>query len=173
MKGFVLWFTGLSGAGKSTIAENVAKELKSYDIAFELLDGDEVRENLTKDLGFTREDRDENIKRIGFVAKLLSRNGVGVITAFISPYENMRQYVRENSTNFIEVYINAPLEECERRDVKGLYKKARDGEINLFTGVSDPYEPPKNPEIELRTDQETPEESVAKVIEYLKKGDFI
>ena len=141
-KGFVLWFTGLSGSGKSTIANAVYNELKMQNPCIELLDGDEVRENLTKDLGFSKEDRDENIRRISYVCKLLSRNGVGVITAFISPYCSMRDYARGNSINFIEIHVATPLEVCEGRDPKGLYKKARAGEIQMFTGVSDPYEPP-------------------------------
>lgn len=173
MAGFVLWFTGLSGAGKSTIANKVAEKLSEKKISFELLDGDEVRENLTKDLGFSKEDRDENIRRISYVAKLLSRNGVGVLTAFISPYREMRDYARKNTTNFIEVHVNAPLDECERRDVKGLYKKARSGEIAMFTGVSDPYESPLNPEIELKTDTETIEESAQKVIDYLENNGLL
>lgn len=173
MSGFVLWFTGLSGSGKSTIASKVAEKLKKEQVNFELLDGDEVRENLTRDLGFSKKDRDENIRRIGYLVKLLSRNGVGVLTAFISPYRDMRNYVREISTNFIEVYVNASLETCEERDVKGLYKKARNGEIEMFTGISDPYEAPENPEIELKTDSESVEESADKVINYLKERELI
>lgn len=169
MSGFVLWFTGLSGAGKSTVAQKVAEKLKERNVKFEILDGDEVRENLTRDLGFSKEDRDENIRRIGYVAKLLSRNGVGVLTAFISPYQKMRDYVREQTTNFIEVYVNTPLKTCEERDVKGLYKKAREGKIDMFTGISDPYEAPENPEIELKTDSESLEESTEKIINYLEQ----
>lgn len=172
-EGFVLWFTGLSGAGKTTVAESVIEELKKYNIDYEYLDGDELREHLTKDLGFSKEDRDENIKRVGFVASLLSKHGVGVVSAFISPYQDMREHVRNISNNFIEVYVNASLEECEKRDVKGFYKKARAGDIKMFTGISDPYEPPQKPEIELNTGCETVEESTAKVIDYLKEKGFI
>ena len=172
MTGFVLWFTGLSGSGKSTVSDEVYKIL-SKSMNIELLDGDECRQNLTKGLTYTREDRDENIRRIAYVAKLLSRNNIGVISAFISPYKAMRDYVRLNTTNFIEVYVNAPLEVCEERDVKGLYEKARKGEIKNFTGVSDPYEEPLEPEIILNTDKETPKESVCKVIDYLKEKGFI
>ncbi|MCF7861788.1 adenylyl-sulfate kinase [Candidatus Woesearchaeota archaeon] len=168
-KGFVLWFTGLSGSGKSTIADRVKEELLKKNIPIEQLDGDEVREHLTRDLGFSKEDRDENIRRIAFVAKLLSRNKVGIIASFISPYEDIRKEVRDSVTNFIEIYVNAPLEVCEARDVKGLYKKARAGEIKNFTGISDPYEEPKNPEIELKTDKSSIEECVKQVIHYLKE----
>ena len=166
-KGAVLWFTGLSGSGKSTVATKVYYHLKKEGYNFEMLDGDEVRENLTADLGFTKNDRDENIKRISFVARLLSRNNVIVIASFISPYRKMRESVRKNVTNFVEVFVNAPLEVCEERDVKGLYKKARAGEIPNFTGISDPYEEPTDADIELKTDKETVNESVDKVLEHI------
>ena len=138
--GFTLWFTGLSGAGKSTIANILEKKIKALDLKIEILDGDVVRTHLSKGLGFSKEDRDTNIRRIGYVASLLSRNGVIVITAAISPYINIRNEVREMHENFIEVYAKCPLEVVEKRDVKGLYKKARAGEIPQFTGISDPYE---------------------------------
>lgn len=164
--GSTIWFTGLSGAGKTTISTEVAKMLRQRGLKVEVLDGDIVRQNLTRDLGFSRADRDENIRRIGFVAQLLTRNGVVVLVSAISPYRDVRQEVRQKIGNsFIEVYVNAPLTTCENRDVKGLYKRARQGEIKLFTGVDDPYEPPLKPEVECLTDQEEIEESVAKVIE--------
>src|SRR4051795_9227663 len=150
-KGFCLWFTGLSGAGKTTISKIVEDELKQRRNRLEILDGDVVRENLSKGLGFSKEDRDTNIRRIAFVADLLSRNGVTVITAAISPYREIRGEARElMGERFVEIYVEASVEECARRDVKGLYKKAFSGEIKEFTGVSDPYEPPESPEIWIR-----------------------
>ncbi|MBZ0282173.1 MAG: adenylyl-sulfate kinase [Anaerolineae bacterium] len=166
--GFTIWLTGLSGAGKTTIAIALENELKSRDLYIERLDGDTVREGLTRDLGFSKEDRDKNIERVSFVAKLLSRNGVGVIASFISPYREARANVRQQSTNFIEVYVNAPIEVCASRDVKGLYAKAFAGELKGFTGVNDPYEAPENPEITVYTDQETVAESVEKIVTYLE-----
>ena len=171
--GFTLWFTGLSGAGKSTIAEILEKKFKEKGLKIEILDGDVVRTHLSKGLGFSKEDRDANIKRIGYVASLLSRNGVIVITAAISPYKSLRADVREMHENFVEVYAKCPLEVVEGRDVKGLYKKARAGEIPQFTGISDPYEEPENPEIVVETSKETPEESTNKIISWLKKQNFI
>ena len=166
--GVTLWFTGLSGAGKTTISQAVEKELRLLDYKkVESLDGDVVRQNLTKGLGFSREDRDENIRRIGFVANLLTRNQVIVLVSAISPYREIRTEVRDRIGDFIEVYVNAPLEVCEERDVKGLYKKARSGIIKNFTGIDDPYEPPINPEVECKTDSETLEQSVAKVLAQL------
>jgi adenylylsulfate kinase len=162
--GTTIWFTGLSGAGKTTIGAQVAKELRDRQYKIEVLDGDIVRKNLTKGLGFSREDRDENIRRIGFVAHLLTRNGVVVIVSAISPYNEIRQQVKQTIGNFIEVYVNSPLAVCESRDVKGLYKRARAGEIKNFTGIDDPYEPPIDPDVECKTDQETEAESVAKVL---------
>ncbi|MBD2364694.1 adenylyl-sulfate kinase [Anabaena minutissima FACHB-250] len=163
--GATIWFTGLSGAGKTTISTEVAQRLRSRGLKVEVLDGDIVRQNLTRDLGFSRADRDENIRRIGFVAQLLTRNGVIVLVSAISPYQDVRQEVRQKiGSNFIEVYVNAPLSTCEERDVKGLYKRARQGEIKFFTGIDDPYEPPLKPEVECFTDQESLEQSVAKVI---------
>lgn len=172
-RGVTVWFTGLSGAGKTTIRMAVEKELRAQGYKLEVLDGDIVRQNLTKGLGFSKEDRDENIRRIGFVAHLLTRNDVIVLVSAISPYRAVREEVRARIGDFVEVYVNAPLSVCEERDVKGLYKKARAGEIPQFTGVSDPYEPPLNPEIECRTDLETLEESTAKVLNSLQELGYL
>lgn len=171
--GFVLWMTGLSGAGKTTIALILMEELKKRGVKAERLDGDVVRESLTRDLGFTKEDRDKNIERVTFVAKLLSRNGVGCVCSFISPYQAVRDMVRANTTNFLEVYVDAPLEVVIERDVKGLYKKALNGEIPNFTGISDPFEAPKNPDIHVRTDQQTPEESAHYILGVLEEKGLI
>jgi adenylylsulfate kinase len=170
--GVTVWFTGLSGAGKTTISRAVEKELKFHGYKVEVLDGDVVRQNLTKGLGFSKEDRDENIRRVGFVANLLTRNQVIVLVSAISPYQEIREEVRQRIGNFVEVYVNAPLEVCEERDVKGLYRKARSGEIKNFTGIDDPYEPPQNPEVECRTDLESVEESVSKVLTKLQELRF-
>jgi adenylyl-sulfate kinase len=167
LPGCCLWFTGLSGAGKSTIANIVVDELKARRRRVELLDGDEVREHLSKGLGFSKADRDENIRRIGWVASVLARNGIVAVTAAISPYQAVRDEVRSWAENFIEIYVATPLEECESRDVKGLYAKARAGEIPEFTGISDPYEPPPYPELVLQTLRKTPEQSAADVVIYL------
>lgn len=174
--GFTVWLTGLSGAGKTAIAEPLARALKDRGLKIERLDGDIVRQSLTSDLGFTKEDRDENIKRITFVAKLLTRNGVGVICSFISPYRERRARTRqeiEEGGAFIEVYVHCPVEVCAERDVKGLYEQAFAGEIENFTGVSDPYEPPENPEIVCHTAEETVEESVARIIAYLEQNGYV
>ncbi|MDX6553414.1 MAG: adenylylsulfate kinase [Gaiellales bacterium] len=163
--GFCLWFTGLSGSGKSTIAELVGPELERRGVLVDHLDGDVVRTNLSKGLGFSREDRDTNILRIGFVSKLLVRHGAGVIVAAISPYRETRDAVRELiGGGFVEVFVATSLEECERRDIKGLYAKARSGEIKEFTGVSDPYEPPIDPEVIVHTENRTPQQSADEVI---------
>ncbi len=167
-KGFTLWFTGLSGSGKSTISERVAQRLKKSGLAVEILDGDIVRTNLSKGLGFSREDRDENIKRVGFVCQLLTRNGVAAVASVISPYREAREYNRKKIGNFIEVYVRCPVEVCAQRDVKGLYQKAKAGEIKGFTGVDDPYEEPLSPEIICDTDKESVDESVDKVLERVK-----
>jgi adenylyl-sulfate kinase len=173
-QGFTLWFTGLSGSGKTTITELVVAELQARGSAIEVLDGDVVRQHLSKGLGFSKEDRDTNIRRVAFVADLLSRNGVPVITAAISPYRELRDEARaQMDGRFIEAYVKASVEECERRDVKGLYAKARAGEIKEFTGVSDPYEPPENPEVVLETEDETPEESAQRIIAYLEERELI
>lgn len=165
--GFTLWFTGLSGAGKSTLATIMAERLREMQRPVELLDGDEVRKNLSQGLGFSKADRDANIQRIAYVARLLSRNGVIAITAAISPYRATRDQARSEITNFVEVFVDCPLEVCEERDVKGLYKKARAGEIAQFTGISDPYEAPENPEIHLHTDRENPEQDAQIIMEKL------
>jgi adenylylsulfate kinase len=167
-RGVTLWFTGLSGAGKTTVSEIVEKELKERGLRVEVLDGDIVRTNLSKGLGFSREDRNVNVLRIGFVANLLTRNGVAVIVSAISPYKEARDQVRRRIIDFVEVFVDVPLEVAAERDVKGLYKKAFAGEIEQFTGVSDPYEPPVAPDLILKTDEETPEESARKVIEKLE-----
>jgi adenylylsulfate kinase len=172
-KGFTIWLTGLSGAGKTTIAVELEHQLRQRGLYIERLDGDTVREGLTRDLGFSKEDRDKNIERVTFVAKLLSRNGVGTIASFISPYREARQNVRQNTTNFIEVYVNAPLDVCAARDVKGLYAKAFAGELKGFTGVNDPYEAPESPEITVYTDRESLEESVAKIVDYLESHQLV
>ncbi|VXD12459.1 adenosine 5'-phosphosulfate kinase [Planktothrix serta PCC 8927] len=172
-RGVTVWFTGLSGAGKTTISGAIAEILQQKQCKLEILDGDIVRENLTKGLGFSKADRDENIRRIGFVAHLLTRNGVIVLVSAISPYREIRQEVRGKIGDFVEVYVNAPLTVCEDRDVKGLYKKARAGEIKGFTGIDDPYEAPTNPEIECNTDQEDLSESIAKVMQKLAELGYI
>jgi adenylylsulfate kinase len=166
--GFCLWFTGLSGSGKSTIAVAVVDELRRRGHRVELLDGDEVRENLSAGLGFSKTDRDANIRRIGWVAALLARNGVVAVTAAISPYRAVRDEVREKIDHFVEVFVDTPIEVCEERDVKGLYRKARAGEIPEFTGVSDPYEPPKAPEVRVITHDRDVSASAAQVIDYLE-----
>ena len=172
-KGCCLWFTGLSGAGKSTISEALSAELKKRGAKFEVLDGDEVRENLSKGLGFSQEDRDTNIRRIGYVCHLLSRNGVISISAAISPYKAIRNQNRKMIGDFVEIFVSCPLEVLIERDVKGLYKKALAGEIKNFTGVSDPYEPPETPEIVVETNKETVEESTKKIMNYLEQNGWI
>jgi adenylylsulfate kinase len=167
-RGLTLWFTGLSGAGKTTIAEIVGRELRERELKIEALDGDIVRTNLSKGLGFSQEDRDTNVLRIGFVAGLLTRNGVGVIVSAISPYKEARDQVRRQIVDFIEVFVDAPVEVRAERDVKGLYEKALSGEIERFTGVSDPYELPSAPELHIKTNEEDPEESARRVIEKLE-----
>lgn len=172
-RGVTIWFTGLSGSGKSTITQALAQRLRDRGCKFEVLDGDIVRTNLTKGLGFSKEDRDTNVRRIGFVSHLLTRNGVIVLVSAISPYRNIRDEVREKVGDFIEVFASAPLEVCESRDVKGLYKKARAGEIKQFTGIDDPYEEPLNPEVTCETDKETLDESVNKVISKLEEMGYL
>jgi adenylylsulfate kinase len=172
-RGVTIWFTGLSGAGKTTICHGVEQKLRAQGCRVEVLDGDVVRENLTKGLSFSKADRDTNIRRIGFVSHLLTRNGVIVLVSAISPYREVRDEVRQQIGDFVEVFVNAPLAVCEERDVKGLYKKARAGEIKQFTGIDDPYEAPLNPEVECRTDQETLEESIEKVLGTLKSLGYL
>jgi len=173
--GFTLWFTGLSGAGKTTLADEISRRLLEHGIGHEVLDGDVVRTNLSKGLGFSREDRDTNIRRIGFVAQLLTRNEIPVITAAISPYRSVREEVRAaiGAARFIEVHVDASLDELVRRDVKGLYAKALNGEIKNFTGVSDPYEVPANPEIRVNTEIDSVEQSADRIWNYLQARQFI
>lgn len=172
-EGFTLWFTGLSGAGKSTLANLAAEKLRARGHRVEVLDGDEIRTNLSKGLGFSKEDRDINIRRIGYVAKLLSRNGVIAITAAISPYRDIRDEVRRTHDRFVEVFVKCSLEKLVERDVKGLYKKALKGEIPSFTGISDPYEEPLNPEVLVESDRETPQESLVRLLNTLETLDYI
>ncbi|MFN0112216.1 MAG: adenylyl-sulfate kinase [Blastocatellia bacterium] len=171
-QGFTLWFTGLSGAGKTTLTDAIVPELRARGVKIEVLDGDEVRTNLSKGLGFSKEDRDTNIRRIGYVSRLLSRNGVGVIAAAISPYREIRDEVRASveaeGVKFVEVFVKASLDTLVSRDVKGLYKKAIAGEIKQFTGVSDPYEEPLNPEVLVSSDNETVAQSAATIIAKLE-----
>ncbi len=172
-EGFTLWFTGLSGAGKSTLAGMAAEELRRLGYRVEVLDGDEVRTNLSKGLGFSKEDRDTNIRRIGYVCKLLARNGVIAIAAAISPYREVRDEVRRQHERFFETYIECPIETLTERDVKGLYKKALAGELKGFTGVSDPYEPPVNHELTISTNRETPHESLVRLLDGLEARGYI
>ena len=173
-QGFTVWFTGLSGAGKSTITGQLVEIIRKRRGNAEVLDGDVVRTNLSKGLGFSKEDRDTNIRRIGFVCELLTRNGVPVISAAISPYRDVRDEVRKMiGSGFVEVFVDCPLDALVARDVKGLYAKALRGEILNFTGVNDPYEAPLNPEVTVNTDRETLEESVAKIVAYLEKRGFL
>lgn len=174
-RSFILWFTGLSGSGKSTLAHRVEEELFEMGIHTYVLDGDNIRSGLNRDLGFSEEDRKENIRRIGEVAKLFVDAGIVVLTAFISPYRRDRNFVRSlvNEGDFIEIYVKCPLEVCEKRDPKGLYKKAKLGIIKNFTGIDAPYEEPINPEIVVETDRQSIEECVNKIVDYLKKKSYI
>ena len=169
-KGLTIWFTGLSGAGKSTLSEMLTQRLREHGRKVELLDGDEIRTHLSKGLGFSKEDRDTNVRRIGFVCQLLSRNGVIAISAAISPYRAVREELRATIENFLEVYVECPIEVLTTRDVKGLYKKALAGEIAHFTGVSDPYEPPIHPEVHIDSSLETPARSLDKI--WFKLGEL-
>jgi len=172
-KGFTLWFTGLPCSGKSAIADKLAEILREKGLRVERLDGDIVRQGLTRDLGFSRKDRDENIRRVTFVAKLLTRNGVAVLTSFISPYREIRDESRREIGTFLEVYVKCPVDVCMERDVKGMYKKALRGEIKEFTGVSDPYEEPLSPEIFIESDKETLDESVRNVLKGLERLGYL
>ena len=172
-EGFTLWLTGLPGSGKSTLAAMAAEELRRRGYRVEILDGDEVRTHLSKDLGFSKEDRDANIRRIGYVCKLLSRNGIIAITAAISPYRAIRDEVRREHGRFCEVYVKCSLQKLVERDEKGLYAKALSGEIPFFTGVSDPYEEPLSPELVIESDHETAEHSLQRLLGTLEKLEYI
>jgi adenylylsulfate kinase len=172
-KGFTLWFTGLPCSGKSTLAEIIAPELARRGRTVDILDGDIVRTNLTKGLGFSKEDRDENIRRIGFVCGLITKHGGIAISAAISPYRSVRDEVRSKIENFVEVFVDTPLELCIQRDVKGMYKKAIAGEMKNFTGISDPYEPPLNAEIVIQTQKESEQESAARILGSLERMGLI
>ncbi|MCL6611488.1 MAG: adenylyl-sulfate kinase [Peptococcaceae bacterium] len=172
-QGFTVWFTGLSGAGKTTLGSMLERELRARGINVERLDGDVVRRGLCRDLGFSREDRMKNIERVCFVARLLNRNGIWVTASFITPYRLMRSLLRKELPNYVEVYVQCPLSVLMKRDTKGLYRKALAGEIADFTGISDPFEEPENPDIVVRTDRETPEESLAGIIAQLEERNMI
>ena len=172
-KGFTVWFTGLSGSGKTALALKLEEILRERGLKVERLDGDIVRKSLTRDLGFSKEDRDMNIERVTFVAKLLTRNGVAVLSSFISPYRERRAKSRAEIGNFVEVYCKASLDALVERDVKGLYQKALAGEIQNFTGVSDPCEEPENPEVVVETDKETIEESLARIVHRLEELGYV
>lgn len=174
-QGLTCWFTGLSGSGKSTVTNAVAQKLKNEypELKIEILDGDEIRENLCKDLTFSKEDRLTNIQRIAFLAGKISKHGVIVLVPVIAPYKEARDKARELSENFCEVYVKASIEEVTKRDVKGLYKKAIAGEIKNFTGISDPYEEPENPELVINTEKEELDESVEKVLNYLSTKGYL
>ena len=171
--GFTIWFTGLSGAGKSTLSQIIEKRLRDRGRNVEVLDGDIVRTHLSKGLGFSREDRDTNIKRIAFVCSLLTRNGVICISAAIAPYREAREWARKEIGDFVEVYLKCPIEVCRQRDVKGLYKLVDEGKLKGFTGVDDPYEEPENPELVIETDKETVEESVARIFARLEELGYL
>jgi adenylylsulfate kinase len=172
-RGFVVWFTGLSGAGKSTLARRLEPVLREHDLNVEVLDGDVVRTNLSKGLGFSKEDRDTNIRRIGFVCKLLARNGVTVVVAAISPYREVRDEVRRNIGDLVEVYVRCPVNVLKERDAKGLYSKAARGEISNLTGISDPYEEPLNPDVTLETNVQSVEESLAILVARLEELGYL
>jgi adenylyl-sulfate kinase len=172
-KGLTLWFTGLSGAGKTTLARIIETELRNRGHKVEVLDGDVVRTNLSKGLGFSKEDRDTNIRRIGFVCNLLARNDVIAIAAAISPYRDIREEVRRDTARFVEVFVKCPINVLAERDVKGLYKKAMAGEIKHFTGIDDPYEEPLSPDILVETDKETPEQSAARIVARLEELQYV
>lgn len=172
-KGFTVWFTGLPSAGKTTLAQLLADELTKRGHEVEELDGDALRRQLSRGLGFTKQDRDENIRRVGFVCRLLTRHGTVAIAAAISPYRAVRDEVRAGIGNFVEVYVQTSLQTCIQRDVKGLYKKALAGEIKGFTGVDDPYEPPANPELTIETEREEPKESLFRILRRLEELGYV
>jgi adenylylsulfate kinase len=172
-RGFTVWFTGLPCSGKTTIADSLAEVLRNKGLRVERLDGDIVRKGLTSDLGFSKEDRDENIKRVTFVSKLLTRNGVAVLASFVSPYRRRREISREEIGDFIEVYVRCPIEVCMERDIKGMYKRALSGEISNFTGVDDVYEEPLNPEIIVDTDKDSVSDSVQKIMDKIRELGYI
>lgn len=172
-KGFTVWFTGLPCSGKSTIADAVAEELKKEKLKVERLDADIIRKHLWRELGYSKEDRDENIRRVTYLAQLLTRNGVAVLTSFISPYRELRNYARQKIGDFVEVYVKCPVEVCMQRDTRGMYKKALAGEIHDFTGVSDPYEEPLHPEVLIESDKELLAQSVGRVMVKLKEFGYI
>jgi len=172
LKPFVLWFTGLPSSGKSTLADFVAERLKKIGLKVERLDGDKVRQ-IFPQTGFSREERNAHIRRIGYLCSILEKNGICPLASFVSPYREARDFVRNITSNFIEVYVATPLEVCERRDIKGLYKKARSGEINQFTGVNDPYEAPLNPNITINTEKTSVEESARIVLNYLRNNKYL
>ena len=167
-KGIVIWFTGLPCSGKTTLSKEIEKYFKDKKLPIQRLDGDVVRKTISNDLGFSKEDRDKNIERLSYVAQMLSNNGVNVVSAFVSPYQEMRDFTRELCENFIEVYVSCNIEECKKRDIKGMYKKALSGEIKDFTGVQDPFEEPQNPEITVNTEKEIIKQSIQKIIRYVE-----
>jgi adenylylsulfate kinase len=171
--GFTVWFTGLPSSGKSTLAGLLAGALRERGRPVEVLDGDEVRRELTRGLGFSREDRDENIRRIAYVAKVLTRNGVVAIAAAISPYRAARERARAEIGRFVEVYVSCPVEVCMQRDVKGLYARALRGEIPQFTGVSDPYEEPLSPEVVVHSDRQSPQDSLRQILTFLEGAGYL
>jgi adenylylsulfate kinase len=172
-QGFTVWFTGLPCCGKTTIANQIALILKKREYMVEQLDGDIIRQNFSKDLGFSKKDRDENIKRAIFLAKMLSRNDVVVLASFVSPYRKLRRKARKEIKKFVEVYVRCPLKICMKRDVKGMYQKALEGKITHFTGVDDPYEEPEHPELIVDTDRESLDESVSKVLQKIEELGYL
>ncbi len=172
-RGFTAWFTGLPCSGKSTIADAAAEELRQMGLKVERLDADIIRKHLWRELGYSKEDRDENIRRAAYLAQLLTRNGIAVLTSFISPYQETRDYARKQIGDFVEIYVKCPVEVCIQRDSRGMYRKALAGEISNFTGVSDPYEEPLNPEVTIESNREPVKKSVAKVIAKLKELGYI
>ena len=169
-KGMVIWLTGLPCSGKTTLAKEIEKYFKENNLSIQILDGDVVRKTISSDLGFSKEDRDKNIERMSYIAQMLSDNGVNVVLAFVSPYQKMRDFCRSLCENYIEVYIECDINKCKERDVKGMYKKAISGEIKDFTGVQDPFEIPKNPEVIVNTENENIDDSLRKIVNYIEKN---